>query len=119
MPPASRSVPFSSCVRSVIAPTVGFEVGPLGDGGLAVRAGGYARYAIPFVGPEEPAAADAPEIASWDAGGYLRAGRMLVVYSFYRQERGVVTFGHIEGEIGARAWHVLLVGFEFCLAWPG
>lgn len=54
-----------------------------------------------------------------DAGGFLRAGRMLVVYSFYRQERGVVTFGHIEGEIGARAWHVRLVGFEFCLAWPG
>lgn len=102
---------------NVIAPVVGVDVQPWGQGRWHPNLAVYARYSQPFFRDDESEVRDTRvRVASWDAGATLRFWPVMVQYSYYRQADGVADFPIIvEGSVQARAWHVVLVGIEFPL----
>jgi hypothetical protein len=100
---------------NVIAPVVGADVQPCGEGRWRPNLAVYARRSQPFVSDDESGARDVRvRVASWDAGVTVRITPLMAQYSYYRQAggRADVPAPGAEGSYQARAWHVLLVGVD-------
>lgn len=105
---------------NVVAPVVGVDVQPWGEGRWHPNLAVYARRSQPFVTSGDERVDDVRvRVASWDAGVTLRLAPIMLQYSHYRQAEGAADFpAGIEGSVQARAWHVLLVGVDLPLgAW--
>lgn len=99
---------------NVIAPVLGVDVQPWGEGSWRPNLAVYARYSQPFVSDGDALINDARvRVASWDAGGTLRIRPFMAQYSHYRQAESAADFpAGVEGSVQARAWHVVLVGID-------
>jgi hypothetical protein len=99
---------------NVVAPVVGVDVQPWGEGLWRPSLGLYARRSQPFVSDDESGVRDLRvRVASWDAGFTVRLTPLMAQYSYYRQAEGRADFpAGIEGSLQARAWHVILVGVD-------
>jgi hypothetical protein len=103
---------------AVIGATAGLDVQPFGVpkgryAGWDPAITAYGRYLTPYRVQARVASGEADaRVPSWDVGGGIRLGFIVLQYGFWRATRGVIDYVIWETSTRAQSWHTVLVGVE-------